>query len=198
MEIVGRVVNMHGEVLANNQADLWDGTIATGVRYSENLTFLPNNTTFWTGSNSFGALSQNAENWQQTVSVSANAGFSQSTTNWFNQTLRNGNGANRLPCLCQASVIDPGDFNDDGVVDAADYTIWRNTLGDTVDRGYFADGDGDGTITEGDYAVWRTNYGKVYAAGGGGLAAVTPEPSTVVMSFVLYAGFIACRRFERR
>ena len=45
-----------------------------------------------------------------------------------------------------------GDYNGDGIVDAADYAIWRDTLGSTTDLR--ADGDGDGVIDPGDYDTW--------------------------------------------
>src|SRR5262249_52351090 len=38
--------------------------------------------------------------------------------------------------------VEPGDYNGNGVVDAADYTRWRDTLGDEVTgAGWGADGD---------------------------------------------------------
>ena len=46
-----------------------------------------------------------------------------------------------------ASVL--GDYNLDGVADLADYTVWRNNLGDTVTPGTGADGSGDGTTDVG-------------------------------------------------
>ena len=51
----------------------------------------------------------------------------------------------------------PGDYNDDGTVDAADYPVWRDSLGQAVGPGSSADGDRDGTITMADYEVWKTN-----------------------------------------
>ncbi|MEX2091444.1 MAG: DUF1559 domain-containing protein, partial [Pirellulales bacterium] len=60
-----------------------------------------------------------------------------------------------------------GDYSLDGVVDAADYTVWRDSLGATgVARYSGADGDGDGKITQNDHLVWRTNFG----------ARATPQP----------------------
>jgi hypothetical protein len=53
-----------------------------------------------------------------------------------------------------------GDYNRNGVVDAADYTTWRNTLGQTVPQYDDADGDGDGTIDRDDYDVWKAHYGE--------------------------------------
>lgn len=49
-----------------------------------------------------------------------------------------------------------GDYNVDGQVDAADYTLWRDTLGSTslLD----ADGNGNGTVDAADYQIWRTNF----------------------------------------
>lgn len=57
-----------------------------------------------------------------------------------------------------------GDYNLDGTVDAADYTIWRDTLGDSVTAGEGADGNGNGIIDSLDYDEWVSNYG---ATGGG-------------------------------
>ncbi|MEQ8850102.1 hypothetical protein [Botrimarina sp.] len=70
-----------------------------------------------------------------------------------------------------------GDYNDDGLVDAADYTLWRDSLGDTVTALTGADGDGDGLIDQDDYQIWRTNYGATAPA----TAVATPEPSAVAL-----------------
>jgi hypothetical protein len=58
----------------------------------------------------------------------------------------------------------PGDYNLDGIVDAIDYTVWRN--------GGDADGNADGVVDDRDYAVWKSNYGSTLPAGGAGFAAV--------------------------
>lgn len=76
------------------------------------------------------------------------------------------------------SVPMSGDYNGDGVVDAADYTVWRNTLGSTDDLR--ADGDNSGTIDTGDYVVWKGTFGT--GSGGAGLhVSVVPEPSSLVI-----------------
>jgi len=84
-----------------------------------------------------------------------------------------------------------GDYNGDGIVDAADYTVWRDSLG-TSGSSLAADGNNNGKIDSGDYDVWRTNFGRTKGAGGGANAAV-PEPATLWM---LLAGIltICCRR----
>jgi hypothetical protein len=53
----------------------------------------------------------------------------------------------------------PGDYNGDHKVNAADYTVWRNTRGLNVPRYSGADGDGSTWIDLGDYQTWKTNYG---------------------------------------
>ena len=71
-----------------------------------------------------------------------------------------------------------GDYNGNGVVDAADYTLWRDTLGNNVPMGTGADGDNSGKIDAGDYTVWKTNFGS--HNGSGSLAVQTqsvPEPA---------------------
>ncbi len=53
-----------------------------------------------------------------------------------------------------------GDFNDDGRVDAADSTVWRDNLGKEVPVGTAGDGDFDGRVEEDDRNVWLNNYGR--------------------------------------
>jgi hypothetical protein len=72
----------------------------------------------------------------------------------------------------------PGDYSHNGIVDAADYTVWRDSLGQ-IGAGLAADGNGNGTIDAGDYDVWKTNFGQ--AAGSGALSARNtgvPEPTS--------------------
>ena len=56
------------------------------------------------------------------------------------------------------NVIFGGDYNKNGVVDAADYIIWRKTLGSMSDLR--ADGDENGTIEQADYAFWKDRFGN--------------------------------------
>ncbi|MEN1678800.1 MAG: family 16 glycosylhydrolase [Planctomycetota bacterium] len=48
-----------------------------------------------------------------------------------------------------------GDFNLDGVVDVADYTVWRDTVGTQVEPGTGADANENGIVDLQDYAWWR-------------------------------------------
>jgi serralysin len=58
-----------------------------------------------------------------------------------------------------------GDYNRNGVVDAADYVLWRNTLGSVVPPTSGADGNGDGVVSSADYNVWRANFGRTFGTG---------------------------------
>jgi hypothetical protein len=78
-----------------------------------------------------------------------------------------------------------GDYNLDGGVDAADYTVWRDTIGASVSTGSGADGDRDGVVGPGDYAVWKANFGQ--SLGGSGSSHSVPEPAvgvTILMSML--------------
>lgn len=83
-----------------------------------------------------------------------------------------------------------GDFNSDGLVNAADYTVWRDSYL-TYDPGNPADANGNNFIGLGDRQIWADNYGAVAAA-----ATAVPEPSTAVLLgtlLTLAAGRAACR-----
>lgn len=75
--------------------------------------------------------------------------------------------------------VSPGDFNDDGVVNLADYTVWRDNIG--ADESVLGDGVGDGsdTVDAGDYSVWKVHFGASQDLGAsqvfGGLF-IVPEP----------------------
>jgi len=51
-----------------------------------------------------------------------------------------------------------GDYNFDGVVDAGDYALWRNTRDSMTDLR--ADGNADGFVDDADRDIWRANFGR--------------------------------------
>ena len=53
-----------------------------------------------------------------------------------------------------------GDFNRDGVVDSADYTLLRKQMSQFVPSGTGADANGDGVVNNADYLVWKSNFGQ--------------------------------------
>lgn len=69
-----------------------------------------------------------------------------------------------VPEALTASIISasiPGDFNHDGSVDAADYTVWRDNLGaKSITTQIQGDADGDLDVDTDDYRIWRTNFGR--------------------------------------
>lgn len=77
-----------------------------------------------------------------------------------------------------------GDYNNDGVVNAADYTVWRDTLGGTG-FGLLADGDGNLRVDGSDIEVWANHYGLTIPVTERILA--VPEPARALL---LSAGFV--------
>jgi hypothetical protein len=66
--------------------------------------------------------------------------------------------------------VRPGDFNGDGLIDAADYTVLRDGAGVT----YY----------ESDFQRWRDNYGANYNAS---LATSVPEPGAITLAAFAFA-----------
>ena len=83
----------------------------------------------------------------------------------------------------------PGDFNGNGVVDAADYTIYRDNLGgDSAALG--GNGSGAATVVVADYDLWKQNFGS----SGTGSTAAVPEPSTLLLVLWGLVGYATQRR----
>jgi hypothetical protein len=97
--------------------------------------------------------------------------------------------------LANANV--PGDYNNNGIVDAADFTVWRDHLGQTFQLANEVTETTPGEVTMDDYDAWKARFGltagegeatartgvviyEAPPAGGGSLAAVgaVPEPAS--------------------
>lgn len=89
----------------------------------------------------------------------------------------------------------PGDYNGSDLVDAADYVIWRKTLGNNVERFSGADGNGNEAIDVIDYEIWRGNFGAAPASGSGPVLAFVEIRSSNVDSGAHHAGLAAVLQF---
>jgi hypothetical protein len=101
----------------------------------------------------------------------------------------------------EVGSINRGDYNSDGIVDTADYTIWRKAFNEPVSpAGRGADGDTDGIVDDGDLALWTMRFGNqivgALPGSGGGLSGATPEPSSFMLVVIAFALLLA-RRFGR-
>jgi hypothetical protein len=56
-----------------------------------------------------------------------------------------------------------GDFNNSGVVNAADYVMWRKWNGASVTPFTQGDASGDGQVNQNDYVIWREQFGATIA-----------------------------------
>jgi hypothetical protein len=78
----------------------------------------------------------------------------------------------------------PGDYNNNGVVDAGDYVLWRKnpaTYGGTP----------------GGYNTWRSNFGKPAGSGASlanGVGAAVPEPAGYAIGIMAGISLLLCRR----
>ncbi len=75
----------------------------------------------------------------------------------------------------------PGDYNQDDVVDAADYVIWRKTFGSTSNLQ--ADADLSGVVDQADYDIWRGLFGTSLAGSAASMVPneAVPEPSATTL-----------------
>jgi hypothetical protein len=86
-----------------------------------------------------------------------------------------------------------GDYNNNGVVDAADYTLWRK--GSPLQN----EGRTSGVVDQQDYLFWRAQFGEAASPGsssslGGGPG--VPEPTTVII-FAIAIGICSLQHRQR-
>ena len=77
-----------------------------------------------------------------------------------------------------------GDYNNNGVVDAADYVIWRKKSGTNASLPNDPIG---GTIGSAQYGQWRAHFGQTLSGSGSGLSAgatSVPEPAAFVLLLI--------------
>ena len=84
-----------------------------------------------------------------------------------------------------------GDYNADGVVDAADYTLWRDNLG--ASPGTLVNDANGGVIGATQYATWRANFGNTLPPAAVQTTGV-PEPASVALCGLLAALLFGVRR----
>ncbi|QDV72380.1 pentapeptide repeat-containing protein [Botrimarina mediterranea] len=85
-----------------------------------------------------------------------------------------------------------GDYNGDGAVDAADYTVWRDNV--DAPAGSLPNDPGSGPIGAAQYETWRDNYGRTSPSD----AAVVPEPATAFIGLAPVICAAPSRRRQRR
>ncbi|MGL4513762.1 MAG: LamG-like jellyroll fold domain-containing protein [Lacipirellulaceae bacterium] len=71
-----------------------------------------------------------------------------------------------------------GDYNSDGVVNAADYTVWRDRLG-TVGPLPNRDPANTGNVSSADYASWVARYGQSASS-----STAIPEPASALVTLL--------------
>ncbi len=84
-----------------------------------------------------------------------------------------------------------GDYNQDGVVDAADYIVWRNSLGAGTLPNRAP--NNTGAISVADYNTWRQHFGQSVLGSGSSLKdAAVPEPATYTLyCWIIGAAFLS-------
>jgi autotransporter-associated beta strand protein len=101
----------------------------------------------------------------------------------FTYSLVNNAGATTIDLVVAALL--QGDYNNNGVVDAADYVLWRKNP--TLYGGNPAG-----------YNTWRANFGATAGSGSSlGSGSAVPEPASLVFALIAAAGFATTRRRSR-
>jgi hypothetical protein len=94
--------------------------------------------------------------------------------------------ASGLISVIESVVTLAGDFSGDGAVDAADYSVWRDSFGQ-AGAGLAADGSGstagvpDGVVDEIDYEFWKLHFGETSGDGEAAASSAVPEPSSMFL-----------------
>jgi hypothetical protein len=72
----------------------------------------------------------------------------------------------------------PGDYDQSGTVDTADYALWAKVSGTTYP---LPNAPPAGTIGPAEYNLWRTNFGRTVLGSGAAAQAAVPEPACLAL-----------------
>ena len=78
------------------------------------------------------------------------------------------------------AVFLPGDYNNNGTIDAADYTVWRDAL--ETGASSLPSDPTPGSVDETDFLYWRDHFGESLGSGAGrqaGRRARAVEPRAI-------------------
>jgi hypothetical protein len=85
-----------------------------------------------------------------------------------------------------------GDYNENGVVDAADYNLWRDNLGANI--ALPNEGASTGVVDQEDYDFWKLHFGEGTPGAGGVSTSAVPEPATLLSLLPFAAIGLGCWR----
>ncbi len=95
-----------------------------------------------------------------------------------------------------------GDFNNDGFVNLADYTVWRDNVGAAESVLPAGSGNGSATVDAGDYSLWKSVFANNGTASLSAVAPIAvPEPTSALLAGAtigLLASLAVVRRRRRR
>lgn len=142
-----------------------------------------------TGESSPYFVSNSGDNWNTVLSTMA---WMELLDRWDDQT----SASQAFAGLAGVSaaldtVFLAGDFDGNGVVDLADYALWRANYGSKTLAA--ADGNSDGVVDAADYTIWRNNLGAT-TPGSNIAAAETTAPEPTSLALLLVATSLSVRR----
>jgi hypothetical protein len=193
------IYDLTGSIVAFNYADLWDGTIdSNGIRTNEKgdrplaIDPIVFTGTASNGTPADGSLAMGTPMGQPIQPTFETEGRPFDSPNKW---ITNGTGPSdvKMQFMAMSGLLTvqfppvPGDYNQNGVVDAADYVVWRDKLG----SGIALPNDDTVGVGQDDYTRWRSNFGQ--HAGSGSIANV-PEPSAIVLAALLVVTLRGRRR----
>jgi hypothetical protein len=86
----------------------------------------------------------------------------------------------------------PGDYNNNGIVDTADYLMWQKNQGRSNALANDAIG---GVVGQAQFTQWRAHFGQTAGSGSGALASgEVPEPATLTLMILAAVGAWTGRR----
>jgi hypothetical protein len=153
---------------------------------------LANNTASISGTGTLSSTSQSGQTTEKlTIPISSTFVLMPNATTTVNLTL-----TGQLVATSTFSVGVPGDYNQNGVVDAADYVLWRDKLG----SGTSLPNDDSAGVGNDDYTRWRAQFGKTASGSGAALiteSAAVPEASMGALCLIALIGFVGGERIRR-